>query len=224
MTTPSDLPAALATYVLPHLSFAATVVETCWIEVGPERMPGSFGYPDAETRTVPVRFDRNAAALPYVPPTGTRIRVSYDAQGEAYAWTSTVVSSQDPTAVRCSLPDQVEREDRRAAPRIRVLGRTGMRLDVRMGGDVDQSARLVDLSTGGVAMLMPKGLLKQGDRLLGRLVLAEGAEVIRVVLEVVGVRDGPSDEALVACLFASITDMSRKEIAEEVYSALRSDK
>jgi c-di-GMP-binding flagellar brake protein YcgR len=223
LTTPPDLPPALVTYVLPHLSFAATAVETCWIEVGPERMPGSFGHPDTESRTLPVRFDRNAAALPFVPDAGTAIRVSYEAQGEAYAWTSTVVGTDDPTAVRCSLPDQVERQDRRAAPRIRVLGRAGISLDIRMGGEGERRVSLVDLSTGGVALLAPKGKLSQGDQLLGRMLLADD-DAIRIVLEVVGTRDGPDADALVHCLFASITDMSRQRIAEEVYGELRSDK
>lgn len=223
MTPPSDLPAALTIYVLPHLSFAAAAVETCWIEVGPERMPGSFGFPDADARSLPVRFDRNAAALPFVPEPGTAIRVSYEARGEAYAWASTVVGTDDPTGVRCSLPDQIERQDRRAAPRIRVLGREDLVLDVRMGGDEERRVSLVDLSTGGLALLAAKGRLKTGDQLLGRLDLGE-EDVVRVVLEVVGTRDGPGDEALVHCLFASITDTSRQRIAEQVYSELRSDK
>lgn len=222
MTTPSELPAALATYVLPHLSFAATVVESCWIEVGPEKMPGSFGYPDAESGLLPVQFDRKATALPFVPEAGTKIRVSYEAQGEPYAWTSTVVATEEATAVLCSLPEQVERQDRRAAPRIRVLGRTDITLDIRMGGDDEVRVPLVDLSAGGVAMLAPKGRLGSGDQLLGRLALGN-KEVVRVVLEVVGTRDGPDTEALVHCLFASITEMSRKRIAEEVYGELRSD-
>lgn len=223
MTTTPELPLALATYVLPHLSFAATVTETCWIEVGPERMPGSFGYPDADRRTLPVRFDRNAEALPFVPERGTKIRVSYEAQGEAYAWNSTVVGTEDATGVLCSLPDQVERQDRRAAPRIRVLGREGLTLDIRTGGEDELRVTLVDLSTGGVSLLAPKGRLKPGDQMLGRLTLGED-EQIRVVLAVVGTRDGPHADALIHCLFASITDMSRKRIAEDVYSELRSDK
>lgn len=223
-STPHDLPLALATYVLPHLSFAATVVERCWIEVGPERMPGRFGYPSAQSRTLPVWFDRNAAALPYVPEVGTQIRVSYEAQGEAYAWTSMVQGSFTPTSVYCTLPDNVERQDRRAAPRIRVLGREGIRLDVRMSGTGEQQVRIVDLSTGGVALLAPMGLMRKGDRVLGRLLLGDADEVIRVVLEVVGTRDAPDGEVLVHCLFSSITEMSRHRIAEEVYAELRSDK
>ncbi|MEC7947711.1 MAG: PilZ domain-containing protein [Myxococcota bacterium] len=223
MTTPQDPPPARMHFVLSHLSFAVAVVDACWIEVGEERMPGRLGQPDAETGTVVVRFDRNAAALPYVPDVGTPIRVSYQAQGEAYAWVSRVVKTEDATAVRCALPDQVEREDRRAAPRIRVLGWPNISLDVRIGGSDEERVALVDLSTGGVALLALKGRLAAGDQLLGRLAFGD-EDVLRVVLEVVGTRDGPQDEALVHCLFASITDMSRKRIAEEVYRELRSDK
>ena len=223
MTQPTDTLPALATYVMPHLSFAATAVETCWIEVGPERMPGRFGYPDAESGTVPVWFDRNAEALPYIPDPGTRIRVSYEVQGESYAWASVVREPSAATAALCDLPTKVERQDRRAAPRIRVLGRPGLRLDVRMTGDHEYPVQLVDISTGGVAIVTAQGAVRPGDRLLGRLELPE-VDVIRVVMEVVSVRSGPAGQALAGCVFASITEISRQQIARLVYAELRSDK
>ena len=114
VTLSTDPLPALATYVMPHLSFAATAVEACWIEVGPEKMPGRFGYPDEESGTLPVWFDRNAEALPYIPEPGTHIRVSYEVQGDAYAWVSVVKDTDGATSVRCVLPTKVERQDRRA--------------------------------------------------------------------------------------------------------------
>jgi len=223
VTLSTDPLPALATYVMPHLSFAATAVEACWIEVGPEKMPGRFGYPDEESGTLPVWFDRNAEALPYIPEPGTHIRVSYEVQGEAYAWKSVVKDTDGATSVRCVLPTKVERQDRRASPRIRVLGRPGLRLEVRMTGDHEYPVQLVDISTGGVAILTAEGAVRNGDRLLARLEIP-GGEVIRVVLEVVGVRTGPAGQALAGCLFASITEVSRQQIAELVYAELRSDK
>lgn len=222
---PTDLDSAPAVVhdVLSHLSFAATTVLTCWIEVGPERMPGRFGYPDAESLSLPVWFDRNAEALPYGSEPGTTVKVSYEFEGMPYAWETVVVAQRKPTEVICALPERIEREDRRAAPRVRVLGHAGISLQVRTTGTHDLDPTIVDLSSGGVALLAPKGACRPSDRLLARLTL-EQDEPLRIVLEVVSVRDGPDDEALVGCRYASITEQSRRSISERVYSELRTDK
>jgi c-di-GMP-binding flagellar brake protein YcgR len=223
LTTEPDSAPAVVHDVLSHLSFAATTVQSCWIEVGPERMPGRFGYPDSESMSIPVWFDRNAEALPYGSETGTGVKVSYEFEGMPYAWQTVVVAQRHPTEVVCSLPERIDREDRRAAPRVRVLGQAGIALQVRTTGKHDLDATIVDLSSGGVALLAPKGACRKAERLLARLTLGDD-EPLRLVLEVVAVRDGPDDEALVGCRYASITEQSRRSISERVYSELRTDK
>lgn len=223
LATESDSTPAVVHDVLSHLSFAATTVDTCWIEVGPERMPGRFGYPDAENHHLPVWFDRNTEALPYGSEPGTRVRVSYEFEGTPYAWETTVVEQSQATKVFCALPQRVEREERRAAPRVRLLGRPEVSLQVRMTGKSDLETVIVDLSSGGVAMLVPKGVCRPAERLLARLRLKDD-EPLRLVLEVISVRDGPDDDALVGCRYVSITEKSRRRVSELVYSELRTDK
>ncbi len=216
-------PPALDSDVLGHLCFAATAVETCWVEVGPERLPGRFGYPDADAGSLPVWLDRDAAALPVVPSPGTPIRVSYELQGSPCGWSSTVTRPVEPTSLRCGLPERIERLERRAAARARVLGDPGFALEIRQSGETSPPVTLVDVSTGGVALLARAGAVRQGERVLARLHIAAG-EPIRLVLEAMALRAGPQGEALVGCRFASITDHNRRRIAEVVYGLLRTDR
>jgi len=216
-------PPAFASDVLAHLCFAATAVETCWVEVGPERLPGRFGHPDADAGYLPVWLDRYAAALPYAPSPGTPIRVSYELQGSPCVWSSTVTRPVEPTSLRCGLPERIERQERRAAPRARVLGDPVYSLEIRQSRDPSPRVTLVDLSTGGVALLARAGSVRRGERLLARLRIAAD-EPIRLVLEATALRTGPQGDALVGCRFASITEQSRQRIAEVVYELLRTDR
>ena len=219
-TTPSP---AVVQDVLAHLAFAATSVEDFWIEVGPERMPGRVGYPDSDEGNLPVWFDRNPAALPYGSSNGTPIRVSYEYEGEPYAWSSTVISQADATSIRVALPESIERQDRRASPRVRVLGETDLSLNIRDGKGSSTPVVLVDLSSGGLAFVDASGKVSSGDRLLARLTIGTN-EADRIVLEAVAKRDGPNGQALIGCRYTSITSAARTRVSKRVYETLRTDR
>lgn len=223
MTQDSDTLPLAARDVLAHLAYASTVVRKAWVEVGDERMHARFGYPDEASNTLPVWFERNASAMPYVTAAGASICVRYTCDEVDYVWNSNVHAQVNATDILVQVPAEVNREERRAAPRVRTAPDDQLVLELRRPDEGVVPTTVVDVSSGGLSFATKGIAWTQGERISARLHLDNG-ELLRLVLSVVSVRTHPSGVALCGCSYASITNQARQQLASFVYERLRTDR
>ena len=222
LNEPQPVPPALRD-ALAHLAYATMLVSRAWIEVGDERMYGRFGYPDEESKTLPVWFDRDPGAPPYVHASGADIQIRYTCEGVDYTWTSVVRTQVDATRITVDLPTVIARQERRAAPRVTPAAEDGVVLELRRPGQPELKVAVGDLSSGGLSFWSQGAHFAPDARLLARLHLGS-AEPLRLVLGVVSVRPAGDGEDVVGCAYASIAATARQELAAFVYERLRTDR
>ena len=128
---------------------------------------GSMGWPDADslqTSLAPLDSD----LIPPMP--GEEIHIVAENRHLRYEFRTTVIGVDEVGRWVLSCPDQIVNQDQRRIPRFQPRGwKAFLRQPGRMGDEV--RARVVDLSVGGLAMIVPRDgyLLKKEQPQVGIL-------------------------------------------------------
>lgn len=201
--------------VAAHLCFAAAEIGEVQLKLGALSVVGRLGFPDIDLAAVPVEVPANTPA----PEPGEIVHVSYEGPSDRYAFLSEILDTTHGRTWRLAAPRAVERNDRRIAPRHRVVG------DPRFGVVLRQPSGplhlgVYDLSSAGVGLLVDTSrvALPMGAQYLATLAilddriactlqirnsrpLAQGDTVQVVGTSFTGL--SPRDRARIASLLAS---------------------
>ncbi len=204
--------------VVSHLFFAAAEIGQATLEVGGLDIPGTFSFPSTENRSISL-FSTGEVDLSGVETkAGSVVRVKY-MQGEcAYSFLSELCEVSDAAGRRrwrVSFPRMVERNERRIVRRHRVLGRTGFKIRLDLGGAREERS-VYDISSAGASVVadVSDKRLQLGRNYTGT-VTVPGCEPIAVMLELRNMRPMPGDakRRLAGCRFVGLTQSDHEALA-----------
>ena len=151
--------------VVAHLYFAAAEIGSATLEFGALKIPGSLSFPNSEQRTFSF-FSHGEVDLESVSINpGQIVRFDY-AQGEStYSFISEVleISEAQTSAMEDSIPNAIERNERRLVRRHRVMGRSGFQVTTDRIGD-RVPLPLYDVASAGLSVVVSaRNNLKVGE-------------------------------------------------------------
>lgn len=193
--------------VVAHLFFAAAEIGDVQVDMAGSSISGTISFPAVELREF--SFYLGAEPLDQVlpPQPGTVVRVRYFRGEAAYSFLTAVTDISDARRWRLEFPRTIERNDRRIAPRRRVMAGGGFRIRLDMGDGVMRTLPLFDLSAAGAGIIFnpSQHAFVIGHSLSGSLVLPGGAAV-PVLVEISNLRDlpGGDGEKVAGCRFVGL--------------------